>query len=190
MSPRSPLPKRQSADARWRRPAYSLVVAMLAAALGGLGAFVAIFGFVAPQPAVAYFSACRGHHPHENEINGKTENAINPYDPDSAVIHRTFQEIGAGGSWDPEPESKMGGGWTNNWCAVANPFPLATAAMKVNYRLPDGTIAHFDAWIAFAGNRSDQGCSISGQHTHYVCEAKEVAKAKRILWVKFIVRPK
>jgi hypothetical protein len=74
-------------------------------------------------------------------------------------LKRTFVEHGPGsGFFDPEPPAEIPAQYVDRWCVGSR---FGVEAMKVDYVLPNGEKAHFQAYYGVFGSGLWTSCSIS-----------------------------
>jgi hypothetical protein len=97
-----------------------------------------------------------------SSVTGHTQNRT------KLPLTRTGIEKGITNSWGDEPATALKPHELDVWCVYAQGFG---AAMKVNYALPDGTTAFYEAWRYQFG--SGARCDVLGPSAaDYRCHAR------------------
>jgi hypothetical protein len=113
-------------------------------------------------------------------IEGTTVNATGD------TLRSVYREEGWGSHWGPEPAKVLAPHESYDWCNVSNTAPFTTAAMRVEYALPDGDKVVIQSFIAFFGSKG-ASCYVTGPSpSAFKCSAiEEPSRALGLLVVKF-----
>ena len=85
-------------------------------------------------------------------------------------LKRTFVEHGPGtGFFKPEPQSEIPAKTVSPWCVGSH---FGVEAMKVDYQLPDGAKAEFQAFYAAVVGSLETSCSTSSRR--FGCAAEKI----------------